>query len=105
MKPNIISLIAGFTFATLCLLPPQGAKAQDFAPPACIQKYSFYPQAGNFFGDLFPTNFVDLDPGSGISDWNCGDYTTDGHNGVDTEIRGLAAQAVGVPVFAALDGT
>ena len=33
------------------------------------------------------------------------DYTYDGHNGCDTDISGFAAQAIGVPIFAALDGT
>ena len=70
-----------------------------------MKKLSFYPQGGIFFGDLFPTNFVDLDTGAGIRDWHCGDYTYDGHNGIDTEISAFAAQAVGVPIFAALDGT
>ncbi len=80
--------------------------AQDgFAAPTCAKKYSFYPQGGNFFGDLFPTNFVDLDNSTGIQDWHCGNYTYDGHRGIDTDILGFAAQAVGVPIFAALDGT
>lgn len=79
--------------------------AQNFAPPGSAQKYSFYPQAGNFFGDLWPNNFVDLDTTAGIRAYNGSDYTYDGHRGIDTEIKGFAAQAVGVPVFAALDGT
>lgn len=90
----------------LSFLSATGANAQDFAPPACIEKYSFYPQAGNFFEDAFPGNFVDLDSSSGVRDWNCGDYSYDGHNGIDTGIRGgFAGQAIGVPVFAILDGT
>ena len=77
----------------------------NFAPSTCAKKYSFYPQGGNFFGDLFPNNFVDLDNSSGILDWHCGNYTYDGHLGIDTEILGFPAQAVGVPIFAVLDGT
>ena len=39
-------------------------------------------------------------------DWHCGNYTYDGHLGIDTEIPGLPPpRAVGVPIFAALDGT
>ena len=81
------------------------AQANSFVPPMSIQKYPFYPQGGNFFVDLFPTNFVDVDTTSGILAYNGGDYTYDGHNGIDTQIPGFAAQDIGVPIFAALDGT
>jgi murein DD-endopeptidase MepM/ murein hydrolase activator NlpD len=80
-------------------------RAQNFVPPASAQKFSFYPQGGSFFSDLFPTNFVGVNTGAGILAFNGSDYTYNGHNGVDTEIKGFAAQAVGVPIFAALDGT
>jgi len=94
------------TYSAIYLLTVAGAWAQGgFSPPVCAKKFSFYPQGGNFFSDLFPNNFVDLDQGPGLLDWNCGHYTYDGHNGIDTEISGFAAQIVGVPIFAALDGT
>ena len=80
-------------------------QAQAFAPPAGTQKYAFFPQGGNFFSDLFPNNFVDLNSGSGIGDWHCTNYTYNGHLGIDTGILGFAAQAIGVPIFAVLDGT
>ncbi len=80
----------------------QGA---TFAPPPGVKKYAFYPQGGNYFVDLFPNNFVDLDPTPGILAYNGSDYTYDGHLGCDTDILGFPAQAVGVPIFAALDGT
>jgi len=81
------------------------AQTPGFAPPANVQKYSFYPQGGNFFQDLFPTNFVDVDTTSGILAYNGSDYTYDGHTGIDTEITNFTAQTIGVPIFAALDGT
>ena len=81
------------------------AQANPFVPPADAQKYSFYPQGGNFFSDLFPTNFVDVDTTSGILAYNGTDYTLDGHAGIDTEITSFTAQDIGVPIFAALDGT
>ena len=80
-------------------------QAQDFAPPPGTQKFAFFPHGGNFFGDLFANNFVDLNSGSGIGDWHCTDYTYNGHLGIDTGILGFTAQAIGVPIFAALDGT
>lgn len=71
-----------------------------------LQPYTFYPQAGIFGRDLFFYNFTDLDVATtGIRDWDCSGYTYDGHHGHDSSIRGFRAQAIGVPVFAALDGT
>ncbi len=66
--------------------------------------YTYYPQAGLLWSDVFPGNFVDLDPGGGILDYNCTGYTYDGHNGIDSDILSFEYQALGVPVFAALDG-
>ncbi len=68
-------------------------------PPA----YPFFPQAGIHGQDLMLVNFADLDPGSGIRDWDCSGYTYDGHQGHDSSIRGFREQAIGVPVYAALD--
>ena len=81
------------------------AQAPAFAPPPGTQKYAFFPHGGNFFEDLFPNNFVDLTTSSGIGDWHCTDYTYNGHLGIDTGILGFTAQAIGVPIFAVLDGT
>jgi murein DD-endopeptidase MepM/ murein hydrolase activator NlpD len=71
------------------------------APP----KYPFYPMGGRLYHDLFSVMFVDLDPTSpGILDWDCTDYTYDGHRGVDVMLRTFTEQEIGVPIFAALDG-
>jgi hypothetical protein len=82
-------------------------RAQNFVPPASAQKYSFYPQSGNFFADLWPNNFVDVDTsaGAGILAHNGSDCASNGHLGIDTGIKGSVAQAVGVLIFTALDGT
>lgn len=69
-----------------------------------LLEFPFYPQAGSLYGDVFPNNFVDLDEGPGLLDWDCTDHTYDGHLGHDTGIRSFAEQAIGVPVFAALSG-
>lgn len=69
--------------------------------------YPFFPQAGILGKDLFISNFTDLNPTLGdtaIEDWDCTDYTYDGHQGHDSLIRSFREQAIGVPVFAALDG-
>ena len=66
-----------------------------------VQKYAFYPQAGVLWGDIFPNNFVDLDPSTGLLDWNGGNYTYDGHQGIDTDLISFSHQGIGVPVFAA----
>jgi murein DD-endopeptidase MepM/ murein hydrolase activator NlpD len=65
---------------------------------------AFYPQSGDLWRDLVVTNFVDLDLGPGIRDWNCGRQTYDGHGGQDSALRSFREQRIGVPVFAALDG-
>jgi murein DD-endopeptidase MepM/ murein hydrolase activator NlpD len=67
--------------------------------------YPFVPLAGNLWQDRFVLNFVDLDPSSpGILDWDCTDFTYDGHTGHDIDLRSFGEQDTGVPVFAALDG-
>jgi murein DD-endopeptidase MepM/ murein hydrolase activator NlpD len=73
--------------------------------PAQPARYSFHPQAGTLWKDLFINNFYDFDPGSSILDWDCSDWTYNGHQGDDTDICGFAEQEIGVPIFAALDGT
>ena len=65
---------------------------------------TFYPQAGILWRDLYPTNFVDLDPGPGVRDFACGTQTYDGHTGTDSDVRSFREMDIGVPVFAALDG-
>jgi hypothetical protein len=48
---------AGLALAAVALLlsvRTRFSQADHFVPPAGIQKYSFYPQAGNWFVDLFP---------------------------------------------------
>jgi len=67
-------------------------------------KYPFYPLGGALYGDLFTVNFVDLDPTPGIRDWDCTDFTYDGHQASDVDIRSFGEQFAGVPIFAALDG-
>jgi hypothetical protein len=67
-------------------------------------EFTFYPQAGILWRDLYPTNFVDLDPGPGLRDYACGTQTYDGHTGTDSNIRSFREMDIGVPVFAALDG-
>ncbi len=71
-----------------------------------LQRYSFYPQGGLAGRDLFFYNFTDLDTATtGIRDWDCSGYTYDGHHGHDSGPRGFREQAIGVPIFAVLDGT
>lgn len=68
--------------------------------------YPFWPQAGNYFGDLTPPGYMDDQPGGGFSDFFCADYTSyDGHAGIDVGLRSFEEQLIGVPVFSAADGT
>jgi hypothetical protein len=67
--------------------------------------YPFFPHAGVLGQDLFLNNFTDQDPRSGlVRDWDCSDYTYDGHQGHDSLLRSFREQDLGVPVFAARDG-
>jgi hypothetical protein len=59
---------------------------------------------GTLFRDLWVNNFVDLDPSSGLLDWDCSAYTYNGHQGSDALIRTFGEQLIGVPVLSALDG-
>ena len=67
--------------------------------------YPFHPQAGTLWDDIFINNFVDLDPTTGILDWDGTDWTYDGHAGHDATLHSFGEQLIGVPIFAALDGT
>ncbi|MFN3651337.1 MAG: carboxypeptidase regulatory-like domain-containing protein [Armatimonadota bacterium] len=69
-----------------------------------LPKYPFHPQAGTLWQDLFGNNFVDLDPSSGILDWDGTNFTYDGHQGHDVDLKSFGEQEIGVPIFAALDG-
>src|SRR5262249_4586694 len=83
------------------LIGPASAQPPSAAPA----RFTFYPLAGTLYGDLFTNNFVDLDPTSGILDWDWTDFTYDGHDATDVLLRTFSEMAIGVPVFAALDGT
>ncbi len=68
-------------------------------------RYAFWPQGGTLGRDLATNNFVDLIPGTGIGDFACSNWTYDGHRGHDIDIRAFGDQDIGVPIFAAADGT
>jgi hypothetical protein len=90
---------------TLLVLAFAGASlAAPAAGPTEPPVLPFYPQAGIPWNDLYFANFVDLDPGPGTLDWNCGTQTYDGHTGEDSIIRSFQEKRIGVPVFAAVDG-
>ncbi len=75
------------------------------APPAGMRKLRFFPQGGTLWSDLGPGNFVDVDPTTTARDYNNGPYTYEGHTGIDSALVTFTEQDIGVPVFAALDGT
>ncbi len=79
--------------------------AEDNLVQLAAAPYRLFPMAGSLDRDRFHTNFVDLDQGSGILDYACSSISYDGHQGIDTTILRLEAQEVGVPIYAALDGT
>jgi hypothetical protein len=91
--------VVSFALALLTVALAAGAGRADGEG-----ELTFYPQAGILWQDLYPANFVDLDPGPGVRDYECGSQTYDGHTGTDSDIRSFREMDIGVPVFAALDG-
>jgi hypothetical protein len=53
----------------------------------------------------FIQNYVDIDPGPGVSDYRCGKATYDQHSGVDFRVLSAAATKAGISVVASADGT
>ncbi len=75
------------------------------ATPDVVQSYPFYPQAGTLWQDLAIGNFVDLDPSSAIQIFDCSTHSYNGHTGHDVGFGYFREMAIGIPIFAALDGT
>ena len=92
-------LLASLAVGLVVVSSATGAGGVDGA-----REFTFYPQAGLLWRDLYPNNFVDLDPGPGLQDYACGTQTYDGHTGTDSDIRSFREMDIGVPVFAALAG-
>ncbi len=94
--------------STPCLTPEERVMAQALTGTGPTSgkpaRFKFYPMAGRLYRDLFISNFVDLAPPGTILSWECTDYSYDGHDASDTIIRSFGEQAIGVPIFAALDG-
>ncbi len=97
--PDRRSLIALVALAVAVAVVAPGAGGANGAAA-----FTFYPQAGILWRDLYPNNFVDLDSGPGVRDYACRAQTYAGHTGVDSEVRSFREMDIGVPVFAALDG-
>jgi murein DD-endopeptidase MepM/ murein hydrolase activator NlpD len=55
--------------------------------------------------DCFIMFYPDTDPGSGVSDYGCGQQTYDTHKGTDFSVASLADLDRGVNVLASADGT
>jgi murein DD-endopeptidase MepM/ murein hydrolase activator NlpD len=97
-----------------CVTPLERADAERVVAayhalrPALVgvapQKFTFYPLAGRLYRDLFTGNFNDVRPGPGVLDWDCTNFTYNGHDATDVGLRTFGEQLIGVPVFAALDG-
>lgn len=74
---------------------------------SCAQSEPFslaFPVDCRLGQDCIIQNYVDLDPGPGWQDYNCGSLTYDGHKGTDIRVRDLAMMNDGVAVLAAADG-
>lgn len=80
------------------------APALTLRDRATVFPYKFFPQSGAIYGDLFQNNYVDMQSGAGILDFECTNHTYNGHLGQDSDLRSFDEQTVGVPIFAVADG-
>lgn len=62
------------------------------------------PIGGVPYQDWSIVNYVDLDPNGGIVDYYGGNYTYNGHTGIDFTLANFAAMDRGVAVYAVADG-
>lgn len=63
-----------------------------------------WPLAATVNQDVYFTNYVDLDPGTGIEDYQCGPRSYDGHAGIDIALTSFAVMDSGVTVVASAPG-
>ncbi|MBX3439085.1 MAG: peptidoglycan DD-metalloendopeptidase family protein, partial [Planctomycetaceae bacterium] len=68
------------------------------------QKF-LWPLPGVPFQDNFLSNYVDLDPLSGIRDYHGGSVSYDGHDAIDTGAINFSEMDAGISVLAAAGGT
>jgi len=54
--------------------------------------------------DCWIVNYVDVDPGKGVSDYMCGTASYDAHKGTDIAVRDTGVMRQGVEVFASATG-
>lgn len=92
------SLLVGCLVAACAAIAPPAAFAQS-------QPQFGLPLACDPHKTCFIQNYVDIDPGTGIKDYGCGEATSDGHSGVDFRVLSAEAAKAGVAVRAAADGT
>lgn len=78
----------------LAIVAPSAANAIEFGLPLDCDLGS----------TCLVQNYVDHDQSSGVSDYNCGTLTYDGHDGTDFRVPTLALQRRGVDVLAVADG-
>lgn len=67
--------------------------------------YPFVPLGGTMYRDITTGNFVDLDPSTSVLNYLCEHYGNDAHQGCDYGSPSWEEMALGIPIFAALDGT
>jgi murein DD-endopeptidase MepM/ murein hydrolase activator NlpD len=87
------------------VLPSADAALAPASPNVDPQPYPFYPMAGTLWQDIYPVNFVDLDPSGVVRTFDCNQRAYNGHTGHDVGFGGFREMAIGIPIFAALAGT
>jgi len=75
------------------------------ATPAAGELSLTFPVDCKLDTTCYIQQFVDHDPSNTAHDFACGTLTYDGHKGTDFAVPTIAAQAAGVNILAAADGT
>jgi hypothetical protein len=66
--------------------------------------YPLVPLGGTVYRDITTGNFVDLNAGGGVTNYLCEHYGNESHAGCDYGSPTWEEMAIGIPIFAALDG-
>ncbi len=89
----------------LFLAPPGDSGMSCAGTVPCPGPLQFdWPMPGNDAEDWVINNYVDLNFGFGVLDYQGGGKTYDGHNGVDIDVANFRAMEADFPILAAADG-
>ena len=102
MRPFLPFLCVVLTVASLAACEGAGPSDPTDEPPPGLALA--FPMVGELNQDIFYTNYVDLEPGPDVMDYQCGPKSYDGHRGLDLVLPSFARMDEGVEVVAVAPG-